>query len=90
MRVHGKLAGLAHLAPKSGLIHASPLLSGGNLYYVSGENGTYVVSAKPEFELVAHNVIESDKSVFNGNPVPIGNELLLRSDKGIYRIGKSK
>jgi outer membrane protein assembly factor BamB len=86
----GKLVYEKRLAPKSGLIYASPLLSGGNLYYVSRENGTYVVSAKPEFELVAHNVIESDKSVFHGNPVPIGNELLSRSDKSIYHIGKSK
>ncbi len=68
-------------------MYASPLLSGGNLYYVSRQNGTYVVAAKPEFELVAHNVIEGDESVFNASPIPTGDGLLLRSDEYLYHIG---
>ncbi|MDB4534446.1 PQQ-binding-like beta-propeller repeat protein [Vicingaceae bacterium] len=74
------------LEPKSGLVYASPLLSNGNLYYVSRENGTYVVAAKPEFELVAHNVIEGDESIFNASPIPSGAGLLLRSDHYLYQI----
>lgn len=82
----GELVYEERLNPKSGLVYASPLLSGGNLYYVSRENGTYVVAAKPEFELVAHNIIEGDGSVFNASPVPVGDGLLLRSDKFLYHM----
>ena len=82
----GKLVYEQRLKPSSGLIYASPLLSGGNLYYVSRENGTYVVAAKPEYKLVAHNVIQGDESVFNASPVPSGNGLLLRSDKYLLHI----
>lgn len=85
----GKLMYENRLEPKSGLIYASPLLSGANLYYVSRENGTYVVAAKPEFELVAHNVIRGDESVFNASPIPIDDALLLRSDNYLYQIIKN-
>ena len=78
------------LNPDSGLIYASPLLSGGNLYYVSRQNGTYVVAAKPEFELVAHNLIDGDESVFNASPIPTGDGLLLRSDEYLYHIGANE
>ncbi len=83
----GELVYGQRLKPNSGLVYASPLLSGGNLYYVSRQNGTYVVAAKPEFELVAHNVIEGDESVFNASPVPTSDGLLLRSDEYLYHIG---
>ena len=84
----GKRVYEKRLRPVSGLIYASPLLSNGNLYYVSRENGTYVVAAKPQFELVAHNVIEGDESVFNASPVPIAKGMLLRSDKYLYYLEK--
>ena len=69
------------------MIYASPLLADGRLYYVSRENGIYVVAAKPEFELLAHTQLEGDDSLFNASPVPhSGGAVLLRSDKYLYRI----
>jgi len=82
----GELVYEQRLTPTPGLIYASPLLAGGNLYYVSREKGTFVVEAKPEFKLIARNLIESDKSIFNANPVPSGNGFLLRSDKSLYYV----
>jgi outer membrane protein assembly factor BamB len=76
------------LSPESGLIYASGVLAEGRIYYVSRENGTYVVAAKPRFELLAHNVIRSDGSIFNGTPAICQGQLLLRSDKYLYCIGK--
>lgn len=72
---------------KGGECYASPVVADGRIYYVSRDRGTYVVAAKPEFELLAHNRIEDDLSVFNGSPAVSGGRLFLRSDKYLYCIG---
>jgi outer membrane protein assembly factor BamB len=72
---------------KGGDCYASPVLADGRLYYVSRDRGTYVVAASPNFELLAHNTIDDDKSVFNGSPAVSGGRLFLRSDKYMYCIG---
>lgn len=71
-----------------GRIYASGVLVERRICYVSRENRTYVVAAQPRFELLAHNVIESDKSVFNGTPAISQGQLFLRSDKYLYCLGK--
>ncbi len=78
------------LTPAPGLIYASGVLAEGRIYYPSREKGTYVVSAKPKFELLARNVIESDTSVFNGTPAISEGQLFLRSDKHLYCVGIKK
>ena len=74
--------------PEPGLIYASGVLAEGRIYYVSRNKGTFVVAAKPTFELLAHNVIAGDDSVFNGTPAVSRSQFLLRSDKYLYCIGK--
>jgi outer membrane protein assembly factor BamB len=74
--------------PQPGLIYASGVLADGHIYYPSRKKGTYVVPAKPKFELLAHNVIESDSSVFNGTPAISQGQIFLRSDQYLYCIGK--
>jgi outer membrane protein assembly factor BamB len=76
------------LEPKSGKLYASPIVAGGKLYYVSREDGTYVLAAKPAYEVLQHNQIEDDDSIFDASPVPSGDHLLLRSDKFLYCIGQ--
>jgi outer membrane protein assembly factor BamB len=77
------------LKPKPEFIYASPLVADGKLFYVSRQDGAFVLNAAPEFKLLAHNVLTpQDKSVFNASPVPDGNKLLLRSDKFLYAIGE--
>jgi outer membrane protein assembly factor BamB len=73
---------------KGGDCYASPVLSEGRLYFVSRTTGTYVVAAKPDFELLAHNRIEDDASVFNGSPAVSGGRLFLRSDRYLYCVGE--
>jgi outer membrane protein assembly factor BamB len=70
-----------------GKLYASPIAVDGKIYYVSREGGTFVLPAKPEFEKLAHNVIDSDDSIFNGSPIVSDGDLLLRSDKFLYCIG---
>lgn len=78
------------MEPRPDRIYASPVLADGKIYYVSRNNGVFVVAAKPEYELLAHNVIKSDDSVFNASPAVSNGQLLLRSDKRLYCIGKEE
>jgi hypothetical protein len=85
----GKVLYQAQPEPVPKTIYASPLLGDGRIYYVSLRDGTYVVKAGPTYELLAHNVIEGDEGCFTASPTPLGDgRLLLRSDWGIYCIGK--
>ncbi|MCK5802399.1 MAG: serine/threonine protein kinase, partial [Lentisphaeria bacterium] len=84
----GKMLYRAQLTPRPDKLYASPLVADGKLYYVSRENGTYVLAAKPEFQLLAHNVIETDDSAFNASLAVAKGQLFLRSDKFLYCIGK--
>jgi outer membrane protein assembly factor BamB len=71
-----------------GRLYASPIAVDGKIIYVSREDGTFIVPAKPEYELLAHNQIKDDTSIFNGSPVVSNGQLLLRSDKYVYCIGQ--
>jgi alpha-L-fucosidase len=75
------------LQPSAKEIYATPLLADGRLYYVSRENGIFVVAAKPDFALLAHTRLEGDESPFAASPVPLaGGAVLLRSDRFLYRM----
>lgn len=78
------------LAPRSGIIYASPLLAEGRVYYVSRDAGVYVVAAAPQFKLLAHNTIAGDGSVFNGSPIVSRGRIVLRSNRFLYCIGERK
>ncbi len=67
--------------------YASPIIVNGHLLAVSRTAGTYVIAAKPEFELVRVNTIAGDPSRFQGTPAVSGGRLFLRSDKALYAIG---
>ena len=78
------------LKPDPGQIYASPLVGAGKIYYVSRTRGTYVVEAGPKFKLLAHNKIEGDDSVCNASLAVSDSQLLLRSDRYLYCIGKER
>lgn len=84
----GKVIYEERLTPRPGLIYASVTAADGKLYGVSRENGTYVVAAKPAFKQIAVNVFQDDKSRANASIAVTDNQLLLRTDKAIYCIGK--
>ena len=68
--------------------YASTILADGKLYCTSRKNGTFVLAAKPQFEVLATNVIAGDDSQFNATPAVDGNRLYLRSDKALYCVGE--
>ncbi|MDB6138675.1 MAG: Pyrrolo-quinoline quinone [Verrucomicrobiaceae bacterium] len=67
--------------------YASPVLVDGKLYCPSRKNGTFVIAARPHYELLARNVIEGDEGQFNATPAVDGNRLYLRSERTLYCIG---
>jgi outer membrane protein assembly factor BamB len=77
------------LKPDPKRIYASALLAEGRIYYVSRTQGTFVVDASPTFKQLAHNTL-GDDSVFNGSPAVSNGQLILRSDRYLYCIGKEK
>jgi outer membrane protein assembly factor BamB len=84
----GKIIYHKRLEPDSGRMWASPVLADGRLYYVSQLNGTYVLLARPEYKLLARNVFVDDKSRANASPAVSNGQILLRSDRYLYCIGK--
>lgn len=75
------------VSPRPDRVYASPVAADGKVYYVSREEGTFVVAARPEYELLAHNDLSPDTSVFNGTPAVSNGQLLLRSNQSLYCIG---
>lgn len=69
--------------PRPDQVYASALLANGRIYYVSRSGKTFVVAAKPEFELLATNDL-GDRSLFHASPVAIDGRLFIRSDKALY------
>ena len=48
---------------------------------------TFVIAAKPKFELISTNKLE-DTSRTNASPVIDDGRLLIRTDKHLYCVGK--
>jgi outer membrane protein assembly factor BamB len=77
-----------HLEPNPGNVWSSLVKADGKLYIVSQRSGTFVVAAKPAFELLAYNKFEADDSRTNASPAVHNGQLLLRTDRRLYCIGK--
>ncbi|MCA9044637.1 MAG: PQQ-like beta-propeller repeat protein [Planctomycetaceae bacterium] len=72
---------------RSGQVYASSILANGRVYYLTRSGRTFVVAAKPEFELLATNDLE-EGGQFNASPSVSGNRLLIRSDRFLYCLGE--
>ena len=73
--------------PGAGGVYASAVAAAGNLYVVTRRNGTFVLPARPEFKVLAHNRLASDSTDFNAGPAVSQGHLLLRSNRFVYCIG---
>ena len=68
-------------------VYASGVVADGKLYYVTRQAGTIVLAAGSKFDQLAQNELDDD-SVFNATPVVSNSQLLIRSDRFLYCIGK--
>lgn len=74
--------------PTRARIYSSIVRAGNKLYVTTRDQGIVVLAAKPEYEELAINVIESDETLVNASPAVSGNQLLLRTDSYLYCIGE--
>lgn len=74
--------------PTRSRIYSSIVRAGDKLYVTTRDQGIVVLAAKPEYQELAVNVIESDESLINASPAVSDNQLLLRTDSYLYCIGK--
>jgi outer membrane protein assembly factor BamB len=69
----------------TGKYSASPLYADGKIYFCSREGLTTVVAAGDEFEVLAENSLEG---ALMASPAVLGDDLILRTDQALYRIGQ--
>jgi outer membrane protein assembly factor BamB len=64
-------------------VYASPVGAADRIYAVSRDGAAVVFRAGDRFELLATNHLDD---VFNATPAIVGNSLILRGDRYVYRI----
>ena len=74
--------------PTRSRIYGSVVLGDGKLYVPTRDQGIVVLAEKPQFEQLAQNRFESDDSLINASPVISNGQLLIRTNKYLYCIGK--
>ena len=75
------------LVPNPGGIYASPVMADGRILYLGRGGQAVFVSANPTFKVLSSPVLENRRGMFNATPAIVGDTLLLRSNKFLYRIG---
>jgi outer membrane protein assembly factor BamB len=73
--------------PGIGRAYASGVYADGKIYYVADDATTFVIAAKPKYELIATNKL-ADTSRTNASPAIDNGQLLIRTDKHLYCLGK--
>jgi outer membrane protein assembly factor BamB len=68
-------------------MYPSPVLADGKIYYVNRIGTTFVVPAKPEFEILETNSL-GERGNFMSSPAVSGKTILIRSNSYLYCIGK--
>lgn len=68
-----------------GGVWSSIVLSDGKMYVVSQQGETWIIAAKPEFEVIARNKL--DGATTRGSIVPADGELFIRTYKHLWCIG---
>ena len=67
-------------------VYASATYADGKLYVPSRKHGTFVLAAKPEFELIAQNRFDADTTDFNASAAVSDGKVFLRSNEALYCI----
>ena len=64
------------------------MVADGRIYFTGRGGRTIVIAAKPKFEKLADNSLESNRGVFNASPAISGHRLLIRSNRALYCLGE--
>lgn len=74
--------------PTRGRVYASIVSDGDKLFLTTRDAGVLVLAAEPVYKKLAINKLGTEEERFNATPAIVGSQLLIRSDKAIYCIGK--
>lgn len=74
--------------PRAGGVYASPVVCDDKIYYVSRAGGTFVLAAKPGYELLAQNQLKDQRDA-NSSPAISNNRMFLRINRFLYCIGEN-
>ncbi|MDG2185271.1 MAG: PQQ-binding-like beta-propeller repeat protein [Mariniblastus sp.] len=69
--------------------YSSPVIADGKIYQFTKSGKCYVLAAKPDYELLATNRFESDKSNFHSTPAFCEGQMFVRSNNYLYCIGET-
>ena len=69
--------------------YSSPVIADGKIYQFTKSGTCYVLAAKPDYELLATNRFESDKSNFHSTPAFCEGQMFVRSNSYLYCIGET-
>jgi hypothetical protein len=72
----------------AGSLYGSVTAADGKLFALSRSGSGIVLAAKPKYELISLNKLDSDAGTFNCTPAVSDGQLLIRSDKYLYCLGK--
>jgi outer membrane protein assembly factor BamB len=67
-------------------MYASPMVAGGNVYFVGRNGTTVVIKDSDKFEVVATNYLDD---AIDASPVAVGKQLLLRSRTKLYCLAEA-
>lgn len=68
---------------------ASPIAAAGLAYFLAEDGTTLVLEPAPEMKIVARNKLEtSGDEIFRASPAVCEGQLLLRSDRALYCVGR--
>jgi outer membrane protein assembly factor BamB len=70
----------------NGQFNASVLYSSGNIYLFNVKGKTYVIKPGMSFQLITENQLDG---MIKATPAIVRDNIILRTDKFLYRIGKS-
>lgn len=68
-------------------VYASPVAAGDRIYSVTRDGGAVVFSTGDEFEVLGRSELDD---VFNATPAIVGDSLILRGDRFLYRIAEAR
>jgi outer membrane protein assembly factor BamB len=72
---------------REGIVSASPILSAGRLYILNEQGVTTVISAGPEFKILASNLLDGSYTL--ASPAVSGSHVFIRTGTHVYCIGES-
>ena len=76
--------------PTRSRVYASIVSDGRHLFLTTRDAGVLVLAASPEYKEIAVNKLGSEEERFNATPAVVNDQLLLRSDRNLYCVAKSK